>query len=365
MKSFFTIWLLLIFAFMASSCATTREMYQGLSYEGKIEKGTVLRGITLSPDVEDKILSMDPERITEKEIREVLSLAPAPRIINIHGGIYPIYLLMKSFSEFLTGMGYPEQKIRNPGDGSYSYSCYKNSEELAGIVAWYFEKEGMRPILIGHSQGGIQTVKVLHELAGTFSKKIQVWNPITESGEDRYAILDPLNGAERPVVGLNVSYATAVGAGGFTRFLPNQWSMLDKLRTIPDSAEEFTGFYMGLDLLGGDLMGFASTNKYEAKGKAKVRNVRLPMGYRHVFVPRTKHLAKSQEIRDWINSYTPTEEPELKVKFASPSDNIIWAADVWHSIKKHWVIELQRLIQARRSIANEIPFKQKESADRR
>lgn len=357
MKGFLIISLLFILAFMASSCATTRKGYQGLSYEGKIEKETVLGEITLAPELEDKILFMNPERITEKEIREVLSLAPAPRIINIHGGIYPVYLLMESFSEFLTSMGYPEKKIRNPRDGSYSYSCYKNSEELAGIVAWYFEKDGMRPILIGHSQGGIQTVKVLHELAGTFSKKIQVWNPITESGEKRYTILDPLNGEERPVVGLMVSYATAVGAGGFTRFLPNQWSMLDKLRIIPDSAEDFTGFYMGFDLLGGDLMGFTSANKYEAKGKAKVRNVRLPIGYNHVFIPKTKHLAKSQEIMDWINSYTPTEKPELKVRFNAPSDNILWAADVWQSIKKHWVIELQRLIQARRDIAKGIPFK--------
>lgn len=357
MKGFLTISLLFILVFMAGSCATTQNSYQGLSYEGKIEKWTVLKGITLVPGLEDKILSMNPEQITEREIREVLSLAPAPRIINIHGGIYPIYLLMESFSEFLMGMGYPEKKIRNPRGGSYSYSCYKNSEEIAGIIAWYFEKEGMRPILIGHSQGGMQTVKVLHELAGTFSKKIQVWNPITESGEKRYSILDPLNGAERPVVGLTVSYATAVGAGGFTRFLPNQWSMLDKLRIIPDSAEEFTGFYMGFDLLGGDLMGFTSANKYEASGKTKVRNVRLPIGYTHLFVPRTKHLARSQEIMDWINSYTPTEEPELKVRFNAPSDNILWAADVWQSIKKHWVIELQRLIQAKRSIAKGISFR--------
>ena len=27
---------------------------------------------------------------------------------------------------------------------------------------------------------------------------------------------------------------------------------------------------------------------------------------------------------------------------------MLWAADVWYSIKKHWVIEAQRLIKARR-----------------
>jgi hypothetical protein len=257
---------------------------------------------------------------------------------------------MKSFSRFLIGMGYPESRIRNPRDGSYSYSCYESSERLAGMIAWYYEREGMRPMVVGHSQGGIQAVKVLHELAGSFNERVPVWNPLTESPEDRSSLIDPLTGAERSVVGMQISYATAVGSGGFTRFLPNQWSMLGRLRKIPDSVEEFTGFYMGLDLIGGDLIGFGSSNKYEPNGKAYVRNVRLPTGYSHVTVPVTKHLSGSQEMRDWINNYTPTEEPELTVTFESSSTNILWAADVWHSIKKHWCLEVQRLIRAKRTM---------------
>jgi hypothetical protein len=27
---------------------------------------------------------------------------------------------------------------------------------------------------------------------------------------------------------------------------------------------------------------------------------------------------------------------------------VLWAADVWHSIKKHWCLEAQRLIRAQR-----------------
>jgi len=53
-----------------------------------------------------------------------------------------------------------------------------------------------------------------------------------------------------------------------------------------------------------------------------VRNVRLPIGYNHVTVPATSHLAESQEIRDWINDYVPTEAPELNVTFQSSSRNI-------------------------------------------
>src|SRR3954468_22195383 len=44
---------------------------------------------SLSPEEEDKILALDPLHVSGRDIREVLSHAPAPRLINIHGGIYP------------------------------------------------------------------------------------------------------------------------------------------------------------------------------------------------------------------------------------------------------------------------------------
>ncbi|TNF53787.1 hypothetical protein EP227_05405 [bacterium] len=339
-----------IFILFVTGCATPRYSYREPTYEKRIEAWTVLREFSLEPELERKILDLNPEHITGQDITNVLSKAPAPRIINVHGGIYPVHLAMESFSYFLIAMGYPEGKVRHPENGSYSYSCYESSRKLAGLIAWYYEKEGMKPMLIGHSQGGIQTVKILHQLAGNMSDTIPVWNPLLDSAEERDAIIDPITGKEVPVVGVKVSYATAVGAGGFTRFLPNQWAMTGRLRTIPDSAEHFTGFYIGLDLLGGDFLGFGPGNKYEPNGTAEVRNVRLPTSYSHVTVPTTRHLAESHEIRDWINSYTPSEEPEVDTEFESSSTNILWAADVWQGIKKHWVLELQRLIRAKNSM---------------
>jgi len=53
---------------------------------------------SLSPDLEDEILALDPLHVSERDIREVLSHAAAPRIINIHGGIYPVHRRMISFS---------------------------------------------------------------------------------------------------------------------------------------------------------------------------------------------------------------------------------------------------------------------------
>lgn len=348
-KNVYAILLTLAALVLLSGCGVTKSQFREPSYTQPVERGMVLRQYTLDPSVEEKILALDPERVKESDIREVLSHAPAPRVINIHGGIYPVYLCMESFSQFLIGMGYPEWKIRNPGNGSFSFSCYESSAKIAGAIAWYYEKEGMRPMLIGHSQGGIQAVKVLYDLKGAFSNEVAVYNPLTGKFEKRYSIIDPITGSERPVVGLEVSYATAVGAGGFTRFLPNQWVMTGRLRSIPDTTLEFTEFVIGLDPIGGDLFGFGTVNRYAANGKAEVRNVRLPIGYNHVTVPVTNHLAESQEIRDWINDYVPTEAPELNVTFQSSSKNILWAADVWHSIKKHWVLELQRLIRAKRN----------------
>ena len=223
-------------------------------------KGRFFSQFSLEPGLEEDILALNPERITERDIQDVLSKAPAPRIINIHGGIYPVHLCMASFSEFLIGMGYPESRIRSPGDGSLSFSCYESSEKMAGALAWYYEKEGLRPMIVGHSQGGIQAVKVLHELAGAFNEKLRVWNALTGKYEERYTIVDPITGTIVPVVGLKASYTTAVGAGGFTRFLPNQWVMSGRLRTIPDTTVEFTGFVIGMDLLGGDLLGFGPAN---------------------------------------------------------------------------------------------------------
>jgi hypothetical protein len=309
---------------------------------------------TLSSELEDKILALDPFHVSEKDIREVLSQAPAPRIINIHGGIYTVRFRMVSFSQFLIGMGYPAFAITNAADGTYDFSCYESSDMLTGMMAWYYEKEGLRPIMVGHSQGGFQEVKILHKLAGHDSDTMAVWNPITWKRENRYEIVDPLTGAKRPVVGLKLGYATSMGAGGLTRFLPNQWDMAFRLRSIPDSIEEFTGFYKFRDPLGGDLLGYGSMNYFRPNGTAKVRNIELPGAWRHGKIPDTKHLLKSQVIIDRINAYVPPEDPTIHIPATEENMKpetlyLPWAEDVWYSIKKYWVVDLQRYIRAHRA----------------
>ncbi|MDE2359358.1 MAG: hypothetical protein KGL70_08235 [Betaproteobacteria bacterium] len=299
------------------------------------------------PSVGDRLLALDPEHISGRDVRETLARGPAPRIILLHGGVFPVYLLMKSFGVFLTRMGYPESRIRDPADGDWSYSPYDDSAKLAGMVAWEYEHDGMRPMLLGHSQGGMQVIKVLHELAGDFAPSFRVFDPVTGQFEDRTTIVDPYSHRPRPVVGLSVAYASVVGAGGIELLMPNQWSMIDKLDTIPDTVDEFTGFSIDGDLIAWTFPGL--NERYRGNGTAKVRNVDLPADYSHIFVPLVAPLAREPEVRDWINAYVPGGKHDTSSLPADANGHVLWAADVWYSIKKHWCLEAQRLVRAYRA----------------
>jgi len=200
--------------------------------------------------------------------------------------------------------------------------------------------------VIGHSQGGMQAVKVLYELAGQLDDSVRVYDPMRGSFEDRTTIVDPLTHKTRPVVGVSMSYASAVGAGGATFLMPNQWMMVDKLQTIPNTVDEFTGFAIPIDVLGGD-------SHYTHNGTANVRNVDLPVTYSHVFVPAAGKLPENPEVRDWINDYVPSGKHDTSSLPVEAAQHVLWAADVWYSVKKHWCLEAQRLIRAERS--REVP----------
>jgi len=343
---------LLVIVLGFSACGTYPRRGRDPAQAQRIQRELMPGPPALSRALEDQILALNPEAVTARDIEEVLSHAPAPQVILIHGGLKSVIDEMVSFSEFLRGMGYPGASLTNAGDGTYTFSCYENSEKIAGVIAWYYEQSGLRPMMVGHSQGGMQAVKVLYRLAHA-SPKLNVYNPLTWQPEKRCEITDPLTGQSRPIAGLKLPYVSAVGAGGLTRVLPNQWEMEFKLRTIPDTVEEFTGFCKEHDLLGGDYLGYGPANHFKASGTAVVRNVWLPSAYDHGRIPDTQHLLRSQAMKDWINHYRATPElvvhPRVDVEFAGDSRHIIWAADVWYSLKKHWVLELQRYLLARRA----------------
>jgi hypothetical protein len=342
------LWVAVALAMALAGCATTPLEVPPDDLRG-VTAGSVLRSLTIEPALEERILALDPDRISDADVRNVLAKGPTPRIVAIHGGIYPVYLLMESFAQFLIGMGYPEQKIRDPGDGAYSRSPYEDSERQAGEIAWFYEHEGVRPMLIGHSQGGIQVITILHELTGTFGPARRVFNPLSEQFEDRTNIVDPLTGRERPVVGVSVAYASVVGTGGWALALPSSWKVIPIVRSIPDSVDDFTGYRIGLDLFAWDAPGMEAAKSFYANGKANVRNVTLPAAYSHIFVPITAPLAESSAMRAWINDFDPDHAEGRAPLPEGNSVNVMWAADVWHSIKKHWCIEAQRLLQAPRA----------------
>ena len=308
---------------------------------------SVLRSVALDRALEDRIQALDPERISEKDVASTLSQAPAPHIVLLHGGVIGADLIIASAGRFLVGMGYPENRIRLPGSRSWSVSPYEDGAQTAGLLAWYYEHDALRPMMIGHSQGGIQAVKVLYELAGRYRSSIPVLDPYAGRALARTTIVDPLTGDERPVVGLKLSYVSVVGAGGAALMLPNQWSMAGKVHTIPDTVAEFTGFSVGFDMVAWSLPGINPTTEFQPNGTAVVRNVALPAFYNHLTVPIVGPLAGDPAVRPWIDAYVPgdsaVDPPGEKAGYAT-----LWAADVWYSIKKHWTLEAQRLIHARR-----------------
>src|SRR5205085_8012059 len=134
---------------------------------------------------------------------------------------------------------------------------------------------------------------------------------------------------------------------GAAYLLPNQWDMIGKMRMIPDTVDEFTGFFIAIDLIAWSFPGINEQEVFRPVDKAKVRNLELPATYSHVLLPAVQELAKDDETRSQLNAYVPGKIGESGLEHDRLS-GALWAADVWYSIKKHWVLELQPLIRAKR-----------------
>lgn len=283
-----------------------------------------------------RVRALDCARISADEVRDVLAKAPAPRIVLLQGSV-PL-VTMEPFAQFLIGMGYPGDRLRNPRDGEFSYSSFADSGDLAGALAFDYEETGMAPMLIGHSQGGMLVIKVLYEFAGAFHAALPVVDARTGARLSRTSIVDPHTGLPRPVVGLRVAYAAALATGWLPRLVLGQWDMLSRLRTIPGSVDEFTGFILPHDAIAGNLAG---DKPYAALDRARVRTVVLPESYHHLTLPRTAHLAADPAMRAWIDAWSPgatTPPPD------GDTTNLVHATDIWYSVKRHWCLQAQGLL---------------------
>jgi len=286
---------------------------------------------------------LDCDRLAGVDAAQDMQNLPAPRIVSFHGSVP--FVTMEPFARFLIGMGYPEASLRDPFDGSVTQSSFADSERLAGALAWYYEHDGMRPMLVGHSQGGMMVMRILHELAGAFHDEIGVVDPATRNELGRTTIRDPETGAVRPVVGMQVAFAAAIATGTLPRVLLGQWSMIPKLRKVPDTALEFTGFAIAYDPIAGNL---ATAEPYVATGSCAVRNVMLPATYSHIGAPIMDQLAAQPATRAWIVAWSP-DAAAPPVPEGVDARNLELAADLWYSIRRHWCSEGQRRLDRHRS----------------
>ncbi len=125
--------------------------------------------------------------------------------------------------------------------------------------------------------------------------------------------------------------------------LTGQWSMLSRLRKIPDTVGEFTGFTIAWDPIAGNL---GTAEIYAPTGSAAVRNVLLPAATSHIGAPLPEHLAADPVTRQVINAWRPQDGDLVLADPQADARNIGLAADLWFSIRRHWCLEGQRRMAA-------------------
>ena len=164
-----------------------------------------------------------------------------------------------------------------------------------------------------------------------------------------------MSGKERPVVGLKLGFASAIATGKGVRFVLAQWNMLSRLRKIPDTVEEFVGFHLQNDLISGTLFGVGQGDQYTPVGSARVRNIILPPESSHLGIILIEGLGKNDQTRAWINSYVPSNKPvEPPPALEGETRNILFAAEVWFNIKKHWCLETEALDSSSRNTGKKV-----------
>lgn len=284
-----------------------------------------------------RLRSLDCGNVSARSVAETLVQFPAPRVVALQGSV-PI-VTMAPLLAFFEAMGYPQARLVQSGPDPRSRSSFVDARRIAGELAWHYERDALMPVLIGHSQGGMVVVKVLHELASTRpAPAVPVWPPDSDAPQARTTIVDPYTGERRAVTDLDVDFASALVTGSLPRIILGQWGMLPLLRDVPDSVVEFTGFSIPWDPIAGT---GAEPAPYRATGTARVRNVVLPPTYSHVTLPRAEHLAAQPATRAWIDAFDPAAAAALPQ--ADDTSNLLLAAELWYSLKRHWCEGAKRL----------------------
>ncbi len=59
-------------------------------------------------------------------------------------------------------------------------------------------------------------------------------------------------------------------------------------------------------------------------------------------------LARDPSVRAWIDGYAPGTVADTSTLPEEARNHVLWAADVWFSIKRTWCLEAQHFIRLRR-----------------
>jgi len=260
----------------------------------------------------------------------------APRIVLLQGSLGIV--TMAPFGQFLEGMGYPAAALLDPRTGEMTTDSDLDGRTLAGMLAWQYERDGVRPLIVGHSKGGGVVIDTLRALAGAYGNELALVDPRTLEPLLRTHFLDPVTGETRRVVDLTLPLASAIATGRLPRILRGQFELANVLRDVPDSTEWFVGFSIPYDPIAGTFAG--DEDPYRATGRAQVRNVVLPATTSHIGVPRAAHLARDPATRAWIDAYLPGAARPMPE--GVDTTNLVHAAELWYSIKRAWCGEAQR-----------------------
>ena len=245
-----------------------------------------------------------PTRISAQRRRATCCRARRRRGSSCSPGSLPL-VTMEPFARVPGRDGLSRgQHPQSARTGDWSYSSSRTARELAGTLAWYYEHDGMMPMLIGHSQGGMLAMRTLHELAGAFGATIPVWNPAHRRtlprADDRRPRRPATSGRSSAC---KVPYAAAIATGKLPRLLLGP--VVDAPQAARDSGHR-RRFHRLLDRVGSDRRRRSrAPNPYAASGTAHVRNVTLPASYSHIGLPRTLAPRREPVTRAWIDAYAP------------------------------------------------------------
>jgi hypothetical protein len=279
--------------------------------------GFATTAAALTPETRAGLLALDPDRVSDRQVQELLSQAPVPRVLLFKGSLGAD---MESFGAFLKQMGYPAHRLRNPATGGYSYSlswsgcrCDECDALAAGLPA-QARRDGVAPMLVAHSGGGVTLSRILHRLAAD---------------------------ADAP----RVLFAATLGTGGLMRLVPGFpgcAAELPKLSQVPASAAAFTGYRIDGDPFTA-LLGIGDFHPAEGQAPAaQVRNVLLPWQVSHLRAFEVDGYAAQPQVRAWIEAYQPGSDAPLPEATGLDLGNLRHIADLWHSLKKHWALQARQ-----------------------